>query len=179
VQIHSHQEFDPSSNRHHDRGLQIILDRLRKTIERDALVRQTTNQLRELLQVDRVVLYYFYGKWEGQVTFESLSNEELSILGSTGPDDCFNNEYADMYLAGRVRAIADIELEPIQPCHRHFLRNLQVRANLVVPVLIPRGLWGLLIAHHCQASRSWLASDIEAMQEKAQTLATASCILES
>jgi GAF domain-containing protein len=179
VQIHSHQEFDPSSNRHHERGLQRVLDRLRKTIERDALVRQTTNQLRELLQVDRVVLYYFYSQWEGQVTFESLSNEELSILGSTGPDDCFNNEYADMYLAGRVRAIADIELEAIQPCHRDFLRNLQVRANLVVPVLIPRGLWGLLIAHHCQASRSWLASDIEAMQEKAQTLATASCILES
>lgn len=179
MQIHSHQEFDPSSNRHHDRGLQRILDRLRQTIERDALVRQTTNDLRELLQVDRVVLYYFYTQWEGQVTFESLSNEELSILGSTGPDECFNNEYADMYLAGRVRAIADIELEPIQPCHRDFLRNLQVRANLVVPVLIPRGLWGLLIAHHCQASRSWLASDIEAMQQKAQTLATASCILES
>ncbi|MBD0262903.1 MAG: GAF domain-containing protein [Tolypothrix sp. Co-bin9] len=179
MQIHSHQEFDPSSNRHHERGLQKVLDRLRQTIERDALVRQTTNDLRELLQVDRVVLYYFYTQWEGQVTFESLSNEELSILGSTGPDDCFNNEYAEMYLAGRVRAIADIELEPIQPCHRDFLRNLQVRANLVVPVLIPRGLWGLLIAHHCQASRSWLASDIEAMQEKAQTLATASCILES
>jgi light-regulated signal transduction histidine kinase (bacteriophytochrome) len=83
VQIHSHQEFDPSSNRHHERGLQRVLDRLRKTIERDALVRQTTNQLRELLQVDRVVLYYFYSQWEGQVTFESLSNEELSILGST------------------------------------------------------------------------------------------------
>ncbi|GAX41658.1 hypothetical protein NIES4075_26550 [Tolypothrix sp. NIES-4075] len=179
MEIHSHFRFDPSSNKHHDKGLQRVLDRLSQTIERDALVRQTTNQLRELLQVDRVVLYYFYGKWSGQVTFESLSDRELSILGSTGPNDCFNNEYADMYLKGRVRAIADIELEPIQPCHRDFLRNLQVRANLVVPVLIPRGLWGLLIAHHCQASRSWLASDIELMQEKAQTLATASCILES
>ncbi len=179
MQIHSHQEFDPSSNGHKDRGLQRVLDRLCQTIERDALVRQTTNQLRELLQVDRVVLYYFYGKWEGQVTFESLSSDELSILGSTGPDDCFNNEYADMYLAGRVRAIADIELEPIQACHRDFLRNLQVRANLVVPVLIPRGLWGLLVAHHCQAPRSWFPSDIELMQQKAQILSTASCIRES
>lgn len=179
MQSTSEQEFDPSSKKYHDRGLRIILDRLTTKIERDALVRQTTNDLREILQVDRVVLYYFYSQWSGQVTFESLSSQELSIFGSTGPDECFNNDYAAMYLAGRTRAIADIEIEPIQDCHRNFLRNLQVRANLVVPVLIKRGLWGLLVAHHCQALRSWLASDIELMQQAAQTLATASCIRES
>lgn len=173
----SEQEFDPSSKKYHDRGLRIVLG-LTTKIERDALVRQTTSHLREILQVDRVVLYYFYSQWSGQVTFESLSSQELSIFGSTGPDECFNNDYAAMYLARITRAIADIEIEPIQDCHRDFLRNLQVRANLVVPVLIPRGLWGLLVAHHCQASRSWLPLDIELMQQAAQ-IATASCIRES
>jgi light-regulated signal transduction histidine kinase (bacteriophytochrome) len=96
--------------------LQKLLDRLVKTMQRDELVRQTTNQLRESLQVDRVVLYYFYGRWEGQVTFEALSSQEFSILGSTGPDDCFNNKYAGLYLAGRVRAIAAII--PAQRKHR-------------------------------------------------------------
>lgn len=63
------------------------------------------------------MLYYFYGQWEGQVTFESLSSKEFSILGSTGPDDCFNNEYAALYLAERIKAIANIELKPIEACH--------------------------------------------------------------
>jgi GAF domain-containing protein len=179
VQIHSHQEFDPNSKTRVEEGLQKVLNRLVSTIERDALVRQTTNQLREMLQVDRVVLYYFYSHWEGQVTFESLSSDEFSILGSTGPDDCFNNEYAALYFAGRIRAIADIELEQIQACHRDFLRNLRVRANLVAPVLMPRGLWGLLVAHHCQAPRQWTPSDIEIIQQGAKTLATATCIQES
>ena len=107
MQIHPHSEI-PHSRDRRDQGLQNLLDRLVKTMQRDELVRQTTNQLRESLQVDRVVLYYFYGQWQGQVTFESLSSQELSILGSTGPDDCFNNEYAALYLAGRVKAIADI-----------------------------------------------------------------------
>ncbi len=156
-----------------------MLDSLTKTIERDVLVRETTTELRTFLQVDRVVLYYFYSQWDGQVTFESLSSKEFSILGSTGGADCFKDEYAALYLAGRTRAIADIELEDIQPCHRDFLRSLQVRANLVVPVLIPRGLWGLLVAHHCQQPRSWSSSDIEMMLQGAQTLATAPCILES
>lgn len=179
MQIHSHQEFDPNSKKSVDGGLQKVLDRLVKTIERDALVRQTTNQLREMLQVDRVVLYYFYSHWEGQVTFESLSSEELSILGSTGPDECFNHEYAALYLAGRIKAIADIELEPIQACHRDFLRNMRVRANLVAPVLVPAGLWGLLVAHQCQAPRQWSSSDIELIQAGAKTLATAPCIQQS
>ncbi|MBE8987510.1 GAF domain-containing protein [Nostoc sp. LEGE 12450] len=178
MQIHPHSEFNHSRDRR-EQGLQILLDRLVKTMQRDELVRQTTNQLRESLQVDRVVLYYFYSQWEGQVTFESLSSQEFSILGSTGPDECFNNEYAALYLAGRVKAIADIELEPIESCHRDFLRNLQVHANLVVPIVIPRGLWGLLVAHHCQGPHHWSPSDIEMMQTGAQTLATDRNILES
>ncbi|MCC5613741.1 GAF domain-containing protein [Nostoc sp. CHAB 5836] len=178
MQIHPYSEFNQSRDRT-KQGLQKLLDRLVRSIEQNELVRQTTNQLRESLQVDRVVLYYFYGQWQGQVTFESLSSKEFSILGSTGPDDCFNNEYAALYLAGRIRAIADIELEPIESCHRDFLGSMQVRANLVVPILIPRGLWGLLAAHHCQGPHDWSPSDIEMMQTGAQTLATDRNIVES
>ncbi|TFI55901.1 GAF domain-containing protein [Mastigocladus laminosus UU774] len=179
MQSHSNPEFNHSVTVDRNRGLQKVLERLIGTMERDALVIETTNRLRETLQVDRVVLYYFYYQWHGQVTFEALSSDEFSILGSTGPDGCFNDEYAALYLAGRVRAIPDIESEAIATCHRDFLRQLQVRANLVVPILTPKGLWGLLVAHHCQAPRQWLQSDIELMQTEAQILATAPCIHQS
>jgi len=159
-----------------DPDLQKIIDRLAATLARDTLVQKTTNELTDLLQVDRVVLYYFYREWEGRVTCESLSKSEFSILGATGPDECFNGEYAALYEAGRVRAIADIESEPIQPCHRDFLRSLQVRANLAVPVLNSKRLWGLLIAHHCQSTRSWSQTDIEAMEKVASILAMAPTI---
>jgi GAF domain-containing protein len=162
-----------------DPGLQKVVNHLAATLSRDALVQETTDKLRNSLQVDRVVLYYFYREWEGRVTFESLSKREFSIFGTTGADDCFNDEYAAMYEAGRVRAIADIEKEPIQTCHRDFLRGIQVRANLVVPVLNRRRLWGLLVAHQCQDTRFWSQSDIEAMQKGAETLATAPSIQDS
>lgn len=184
MQIHSQAQLESIQNQnqkqqHIERGLKILLERLLKRINRDNLIRKTIDQIRETLQADRVVIYFFYEQWQGQVTFESLSAKKLSILGSTGADDCFNNEYATLYLEGRIKAIADIELEPIHPCHRDFLRSIQVRANLVVPIVIPGGLWGLLVAHQCHNSRVWSKVDIEIMQKGAQTLGTNSKILES
>ena len=157
-------------------GLARLAERISKTLTRDALVKQVTDHLQYLLQVDRVVLYYFYRQWQGQVTFESLSAQKFSIFGMTGADECFKDEYATMYLEGRVRAIADIDLEPIHDCHRQFLHSIQVRANLVVPIVTAKGLWGLLVAHHCQAPRSWSEADIKLMRDSAKTLATSSSI---
>jgi GAF domain-containing protein len=154
-----------------DSSLQTIFDRLSRDLARDTLIQTTTDELRTELHADRVVLYYFYYKWWGRVTFESLSDEKFSILGASGPDQCFNAEYAKLYEDGRIRAIPDIESEPIQPCHRDLLRELQVKANLVVPVLTDKGLWGLLVAHHCQSTYDWRPTDITAMQSAASKLA--------
>ncbi len=164
---------------YNDPDLENFGNRLANNVERNTFIQETIDNIRHYLQVDRVVLYYFYREWKGQVTFESLSYGELSIYGSTGADECFNDEYAVMYKDGRVRAIENIDLEPIHPCHRDFLHSIQVKANLVVPILNSRRLWGLLIAHQCQDIRSWSKSDIEVMQKGAITLATAPIIRDS
>ena len=159
--------------------LQNIVNRLTDRLKRDVLIETSLYDIREILQSDRAVLYHFYKQWQGRVTYETLSAIELSILGSTGADDCFNGDYAALYEAGRVRAIADIEVEPINPCHRDFLRSLKVRANLSVPILTNKGLWGLLIAHQCSGPRTWSRSDIEFMQQQAQNMAMSPTIQDS
>ncbi|PZD74797.1 Phytochrome-like protein cph2 [Acaryochloris thomasi RCC1774] len=156
--------------------LKDVVSRLAQSIERDDLVQNVVHGLRLSLEIDRVVLYYFYRRWKGQVTFEALSHPSYSIFGITGADDCFNDEYAALYEDGRYRAIKDIESEPIHDCHRDFLRSIQVKSNLVVPVLISQGLWGLLAAHHCQGIRPWTDADITTMQAGANRLATSATI---
>lgn len=160
-------------------SLQIILDRLANNLKRDVLVQENLNNIRLTLDIERVVLYYFYKHWKGQVTCESVNSRDLSIFGSTGPDECFNGEYAALYEAGRVRAIPDIETEQIEDCHRNLLRTMKVRANLVVPILTRGGLWGLLIAHHCSGPHSWSASDIKFIQEKAKNIANSPVVIDN
>ena len=162
-----------------DPSLERIFDRLHKNLGRDTLIQTTTNRLQKALNADRIVLYYFYCKWSGKITFESLSDDKYSILGSSGPDECFNGEYARLYEAGRARAISDVETEAIAPCHRDFLRELQVQANLVVPIINERGLWGLLVAHQCRSTHVWSPDEIMAMQVAAGNLAIARSIQNS
>ena len=159
-----------------DPSLKQVWNRLSQSLIQDRLVQITIDDLRKHLNVDRVVVYYFYRKWEGRVTFESISGADYSIYGSTGPDECFNDKYAAMYEFGRVSAIENIAQAAITECHRNFLQQLQVRANLVVPILNEKGLWGLLIAHHCQCDRLWSEKDIQAMQKATLTLAESSSI---
>ncbi|MGB3512571.1 MAG: GAF domain-containing protein [Microcoleaceae cyanobacterium] len=173
---------DPNDNPdmfHSDRDLEKLANRLANNVARNTFIQETIDDIRHYLQVDRIVLYYFYREWKGQVTFESLSHRKFSIYGSTGADECFNDEYAAMYKDGRVRAIENIELEPIHPCHRDFLRSINVKANLVVPVLNSRRLWGLLVAHQCQDVRCWSKFDLQVMQKAAVILATAPAIRDS
>lgn len=159
-----------------DAGLRRMAKRLTTKLSQDALVQQVTSQLRHDLDVDRIALYHFYRQWEGQVTFEALRDESLSILGMTGATDCFNQDYAQMYLEGRVKASPDIRKEDIHDCHRDFLESIQVKANLVVPILTSQGLWGLFAAHHCTEPRDWNTADIEAMKAGAQKLSAAPSI---
>ncbi|MGB3560439.1 MAG: GAF domain-containing protein [Geitlerinemataceae cyanobacterium] len=154
-----------------DKKLNQLGDRLSKSLEKDEVIQITLDRLRQKLQVDRVVLNYFYRKWKGRVTFESLSSMDLSIYGSTGADECFNDEYAALYESGRIREISDVATEPLNPCHREFLQSLKVRSNLVAPILTPKGLWGLIVAHHCEEIRPWLASDVSAIENTARILA--------
>ena len=157
-------------------SLNYVMQRLTRNLERDRLVQDTLIAVRQQLAVDRLVLYYFFEQWQGQVTSEALATPSLSILGSTGGDNCFNKEYAELYLAGRTRAIADIPQSNLDPCHKEFLASLYVKANLAVPILTHQQLWGLLIAHHCQCARPWLEADVTLLQNTAQKLATAPAI---
>ena len=83
-----------------------------------------------------------------------------------------------MNSSGKARAIADVETAGLSECNLNLLRDLEVRANLVVPILLetenssaPPHLWGLLIAHQCSRARYWEDTEIELLTELALQIA--------
>jgi GAF domain-containing protein len=142
-----------------------VLDQIRSTLDLQTILQTIVREVRLLLDTDRVVIYQITQKWHGKVVVEAVNGNWPSVLGLTGPEDCFPEEYAKFYSQGRVRAINDAKTENIAACHWEFLQSMQVQANLVVPIRMGEQLWGLLIAHECHAPRAWQVAEVELLQQ--------------
>ncbi|WP_392478283.1 EAL domain-containing protein [Nostoc sp. C110] len=156
-----------------ERIVAAVTQRIRQSLELDEILQTTAAEVRQLFEVDRVIIYQFESDWSGLVAVESLAEECMSILGFHVMDTCFKSTRAIYFQQGNTRAIEDVETAGLSPCHLDLLRSLQIRANLVVPILQKERLWGLLIAHQCRNARQWQQSEINLFNQLAGQAAIA------
>ncbi|NET02041.1 MAG: diguanylate cyclase [Sphaerospermopsis sp. SIO1G1] len=150
-----------------------ITQRILQTLNLDEIMDTTVKEVRQFLQTDRVIIYRFKQDWTGVVAMESVGEGIAPILYSMIDEPCFRTVYVPQYRQGKVRAIDDIYTEGIGKCHLNLLEELQVRANLVVPIIQNQELWGLLIAHHCRSPRHWREIEINLLRQLATQVAIA------
>ena len=138
---------------------------IRESLKLDDILNTTVREVRNILQCDRVVIFKFSPDWGVTVLVESVVDESKAILPSHIYDPCIGKDYIEPFKKGLITAKSDIYNSDISPCHIEILESLQVRANLVVPIVKGDELWGLLIAHHCTAPREWQSSEIELLRQ--------------
>ncbi len=151
----------------------MMTERIRRSLNLDDILTTTVTEVRHVLQTDRVILFKLQPDEWGYVAQESVGAGWQALLGQNIHDPCFDINYVRQYAQGRTLAIADIDNGTIRPCHADFLRQYQVSANLVVPIIQPSGLWGLLIVHHCDHPRQWVDEEIQLLQQFADQVAIA------
>jgi len=153
-----------------------VISRIRASLDLDQIFSATTQEIRRLLQVDRVAIYEFDANSSyviGKFVAEDVVTGFISLLSCQVEDRCFGEEYADRYRQGSMQCLADIYDANLQDCHLSLLQQFQVRANLIVPLQRKDKLWGLLCIHHCRAPRPWLDWEIEFVKQIASQLGVA------
>lgn len=150
-----------------------ITQRIRNSLNLQAILQTTVDEVREYLKTDRVTIFQFSPAWGGTILVESVADEWMPILPLQIYDPCIGEEYVKPFKEGLVTAKSDIYNAGISPCHVEFLAQLQVRANLVVPIVKGDRLWGLLAAHHCEAPRQWQDAEIELLRQLAAQVSIA------
>jgi|GEM_PF-353090 len=152
------------------RALASIITRIREPLELSQIFQTTAIEVRELLKADRVAVFRFYPQrdWEGEFVSEDTVPEWDSVLAKRVYDHSFGERFAPLYQQGKVQAVADIYDEDLSNCHVEILGKFQVRANLVVPVLLGQQLWGLLCIHQCSCPRQWQETEIDFVKQIAE-----------
>ncbi len=156
--------------------LREITQRIRQSLDLQTIFDTAVQEVRQFLNTDRVGIFKFdplSNFDDGEFVAESIGPDFDTLMAVKIHDHCFGERYAVAYQEGKIHAVDDIHQAELADCHIRILSQFQVRANLVVPLLTPDGLWGLLCIHQCAKTRHWQPSEIAFTQQLANQLAIA------
>jgi signal transduction histidine kinase/DNA-binding response OmpR family regulator len=139
--------------------------KVHQTLNLDEILQTTVTEVRQYLQTDRVLIFRLQSDGWGTIVTESVGHEWSPLLSTSYYDPCLSRDYLEPFRQGMITSKSDIHDGSIDPCHVELLDNLQVQANLVVPIRQNDQLWGMLIAHHCTVPRQWQTSEIALLKD--------------
>lgn len=151
--------------------VEAIARRVRQSLELAEILNTTVAELQQILAVDRVMVYQLLPEGRGQVIAEAVADGCSHILDRVFAQEVFSPENYQYYLAGRICAISERNERDVTPCLVNFMKEIEVRAELVAPIVQLNQLWGLLIAHQCDRPRQWQEWEINLFQQLANQLA--------
>ncbi|TVQ06262.1 MAG: CBS domain-containing protein [Leptolyngbya sp. DLM2.Bin27] len=156
-----------------DRILTTLTQRIHESLEVQDMLSTTVSEVQQLLQADRALIYQFDQAASGRVVVEAVVAPWQSLLNQIIVDTCFENHWGEAYRYGRIQAVEDIERAGLSPCHIDMLKGLQIKANLVVPIVCDHQLWGLLVINQCAQPRRWRDWEIRLVEQLARSVAIA------
>jgi hypothetical protein len=153
--------------------LSVIASNIRQSLDLDIILQRTVTEVRQFLLCDRVLVYRFLDDGSGNIVVESVLSPWSQVLAVNIKDPCFTQKHIQRYKKGQIQVVEDIYNSGLHPCYIQLLASLQVRANLVVPIISEQNLWGLLIAQHCSKTRQWYQTEIDLLKQLANQVGIA------
>ncbi len=147
------------------------VSRAQTTGEMVAPLSYVLEEARQQLAADRIVVYRFFPDLSGHIAGEAVAPGFLSALSERIEDPCIPAELMAEYSKGRTIATDDVMATSYHPDHKQLFTRLQIKSNLVVPILQGQNLLGLLVAHHCGKIHQWEEWETEYLREFATPIA--------
>ncbi len=147
--------------------------KIRDSLQIDEILQTSVTEVQKLLKADRVLIFRLHSDGSGMVLKEAVVSGFPVILGRKIQGPCLGEDYIQKFCQGRISVIADVEEASIAICHKNFLQQFTVKANVVVPILLKNQLWGLLIAHQCAHPRHWTSWETELLKQLADQIGIA------
>ncbi|WAL59403.1 MHYT domain-containing protein [Thermocoleostomius sinensis] len=176
-----------------ERALAKVIQRMRQTLDLETIFRATTDELRQVIQCDRVAVYRFNLDWSGSFVAESvvagwkplvpaadtasmlnqrtIEQKDCAIAKLNQVDISIQDTYLQETRGGRYRhgegyrCVSNIYEAGFTACYIQLLEQIQTQAYIIVPIFSSNKLWGLLASYQNTAPREWQDSDIQIVRQ--------------
>ncbi|WP_271255080.1 PAS domain S-box protein [Pseudanabaena sp. Chao 1811] len=170
------------------RTLGAITQRIRESLDINEILATVTQQVKNVLQCDRVIVFRLYHDGRSQIVEERVSSEFASLKNQHWEDEVWSQEILDCYWQGQPRIVPDVMNDIWTDCLVDYSREGQIQSKIVAPILQElheqenhrwvdtsqdNKLWGVLVVHACQEKRVWQDAEAQVLQQIANQLAIA------
>ncbi len=177
-----------------ERLLNKVITQTRKSLDLSVIMKTAMDRVRSFLKLDRLVIYKFdelnlstdehYShqniqkqiNYAGCVVYEVLANDSISSVLNYSEGRCLqpSTKCWDKFRQGFTLAVSDVEKTyALEKCLLKYLKKIRVKAKFAAPIVFEEKLWGLLIAHQCDATRNWTENEQILLTLVAEQLAIA------
>jgi light-regulated signal transduction histidine kinase (bacteriophytochrome) len=147
------------------------------------------DEIRRIIDYDRVMIYRFDPDYNGEVYAESKRNDLEPFLGLNYPHTDIPAQARELYKKQSIRMIPDVNYTPtsilahaedstykdldisksilrsVSPIHIKYLQNMGVAATLTISILINDQLWGMIACHNYSPKKVLLYSRTSALMQ--------------
>ncbi|PZO11927.1 MAG: GAF domain-containing protein [Leptolyngbya foveolarum] len=174
---HSNQELENSFSR--QEALVGIVSKIRESLDIEEIFRVTTQELSQIMTVDRASVYRFDADWGGEIVADfNWVTPEWRDTGSLGVGTVWNDTHLQETQGGRYRngevfVVDDVYQQGLSQCHLDIYEQFKIKAFITVPILVGQELWGILGVYQHQETRKWERPEVEFTNQIAAQLGVA------
>ena len=166
------------------------------------IFRTATKEVRNLISVDRAVVYKFNPDWTGEVLAESYGADWISVMeiqetdeelfstemnaderctlknmeagSALDQDSYFIDTKGGEYTRGKkFNVVNDVYAAGFSPCYLKSLEKYQAKAYIIVPIFQSSKLWGLFGVYQNSSVRNWKTAELNLLLRVAPQLGIA------
>ena len=166
-------EFEPADSGHSidiERTLGYSLTQMLADKKLSKLLHNAAEQVKNIIQYDRVMIYRFAEDEHGEVVAESKNDNLESWLGLHYPASDIPKQARELYKRNLTRLVADVfstpskistskendqpldltasQLRAVSPIHIQYLKNMGVASSFSISLIHKGELWGLIACHN-------------------------------
>ncbi|MHC5775683.1 GAF domain-containing sensor histidine kinase [Nostoc sp.] len=164
------------------KALSATVEKIRQSLDIATIFATSTEEVRRLLEVDRVTIYRFQADWSGEFVAESLApgwtpvkeivpamstmvTELYRSAGVAAADDYLQQTQDGNFSSGKTFVIKDIYNTDYSIPYIALLELMEARAYIVVPIFQGEKLWGLLAAYQNIKPRDWQEDEVDLLMQ--------------